>query len=112
MSAQKNQPYRHVFKPNDCACGEVYPRPAGSSFDEAHPYIQLGGFSTEDEMRVHFDEKLQSFMYLVPDSKVEYVKFEFVRGLKKSMFPDFCAPFSNEFVPASDTQVTNSLSTL
>ena len=62
-------------------------------------------------MRVHFDEKLQSFMYLVPDSKVEYVKFEFVRGLKKSMFPDFCAPFSNEFVPASDTQVTNSLST-
>jgi hypothetical protein len=104
VSAPKSQ-YRHVFKANVCACGEVYPRPGNSSFEEAHPYIQLGAFSTEEEMKGYFDQKHQTFVFRIPHSKVEYVKFEFVRGLKKSSFPDYCAPFSNEYLPASDTQV-------
>ena len=84
VSAPKSQ-YRHVFKANVCACGEVYPRPGNSSFEEAHPYIQLGAFSTEEEMKGHFDQKHQTFVFRIPHSKVEYVKVEFVRGLKKAL---------------------------
>lgn len=93
-----------------CTCGDVHPRPVKTSFDEAPPYIQLGAFPNEEEMKKDFDEKHLSFQYYVPNSQVEYVKFEFVRGLKKTYFADYCRPFANEYIPAENTQVKKVIS--
>lgn len=93
--------------PVPCNCGQVNPRPSRSSFQEASPYIQLGAFSTETEMEDYFNAKHRTFQYYVPNSQVEFVKLEFVKGLTKSYLNDYCAPFANEYKPADNTQVTN-----
>lgn len=80
-----------------------------SSLEEAQPYIQLGAFSTLQHMRDDFQQKLETFCYRVPNSKVEFLRLEFVKR-EKQYIPNYCYPFSNEFMPAKDTQVESPFS--
>ena len=96
--------YQHKPQPYVCTCGELKRTPLTSGLEEAEPYIQLGAFSTKQQLVDDFNQKLNTFCYRVPDSKVEFLQLEFVRREKKYI-PDYCYPFSNEFLPAEDTQV-------
>ena len=104
--AGNRKPYAHVYSPpQDCDCGTVQRRPTRSKFERAEPYIQLGSFRTEYDLKQDFDKKLSNFPYHVEGKLVEYVYLEFVEGLTRQQIKDFCAAFENEFVPADNTQV-------
>ena len=74
-------------------------------FEEAEPYIQLGSFPTAYDLKLDFDRKLLNFPFYVKGKSVEYVKLDFAKGLTKAQIRDYCAAFSNEFVPAENSQV-------
>lgn len=96
--------YQHEFKKFPCSCGQLKRTPLPSSLEEAEPYIQLGAFSSEQEMWEFFEEKHRTFVYRVKGTKVEFLHVQYAKR-EKQYIPNYCFPFSNEFRPAEDTQV-------